>query len=134
MKESKVNGRIGVCVPGHPKANNRGYVLRSRYNMEQYLGRYLDTEELVHYCDHDKFNDDIENLDLILKAYHSRHHYNIGDMGAKRKLDYIKVAELRKQGLGYKKIAKAIGSNRGSVRSAVKFIENGNKWARKVST
>ena len=129
MKESKVNkGRIGVWVPEHPKGNNRGYVLRSRYNMEQYLGRYLDTEEIVHHCDGNKFNDDIENLDLILNSEHTRHHFNAGDVGRGRKLDYDKIKELRLEGLGYKKIAKIIGSNRGSVRSAVKFIENGNKW------
>ncbi|MHA2219458.1 MAG: hypothetical protein ACXACY_26410 [Candidatus Hodarchaeales archaeon] len=42
MKESKVaKGRIAVYVPDHPAANNRGYILKSRYVLEQSLGRQL---------------------------------------------------------------------------------------------
>lgn len=129
MKESKVtNGRIGVYVPGHPGANNRGYILRSRYNMEQYLGRCLDTEENVHHCDGNKLNDDIENLELKLHDIHVKDHNNLNN---ERRVDYDEIKRLREQGLGYKKIAKLIGSNRNTVRYAVYYIENGNSWGRK---
>jgi hypothetical protein len=126
MKESKLaGGRIGVHVPDHPKANNRGYVLRSRYVMEQLLGRYLLSGEVVHHKDGNKLNDVPENLDLMLKNEHDRKHSNcVTDHS--RRLDYTEIARLRTQGLGYKKIAKATGYPLSSVKAAVKKMVTGS--------
>ncbi len=58
--------------------------------MEEYLGRYLETEEEVHHCDEDPQNDSIENLELILKIEHIKlHGFGITirpDMTLKRKI------------------------------------------------
>jgi len=42
--------------------------------MEQYLGRSLEPDEIVHHIDETKQNDDIENLELCLRSVHSRYH------------------------------------------------------------
>jgi len=122
MKESKIaKGRIGVYLPNHPKANNRGYILRSRYVVEQYLGRFLDSDEHVHHCNENKLDDSLENLDIIFHREHMEYHNNLKQ---ERELDYSKIAELRrKNGWGYKKISKTLGYNVNSVKSAVRIID-----------
>lgn len=53
--------------------------------MEQYLGRSLEPDEIVHHIDRDRTNDDIENLELSLRSVHSKYHgkrgnhFNIGE-------------------------------------------------------
>ena len=42
--------------------------------MEEYLGRSLRKNEVVHHIDHDKTNNDIDNLCLLTKGGHSRLH------------------------------------------------------------
>lgn len=42
--------------------------------MEQYIGRRLFSNECVHHKDEDKANNDIENLQLMTRAEHARHH------------------------------------------------------------
>lgn len=107
MKESKVGGRIAVYVPGHPHANNRGYVLRYRYNMEQKLGRYLEPNENVHHLNGDCEDDSPENLELMTRGAHTALH----NPGAKRKcrVDREKVQQLYFQGLGCRRIAAVLG-------------------------
>ena len=121
MKESKVgNDRIGVYLPDHPGANNRGYVLRYRVRMEEKLGRYLATEEQVHHINGDPTDDRIENLELTTSAEHSKtHKYE------RRKLDYSWILRLRNEGLGYKKIVKVTGYPRSSIRSACDIMKRG---------
>ena len=122
MKLSKVcKGRVGIYVPDHPRANNRGYVPRARHVMEQYLGRYLDTNEIVHHCNRNKLDDSIENLELIYKKEHDRLHYS----EKFKKLDYGAIKELRAEGYGYKRIAKVLNYKLSSVKSAVRKIEFG---------
>lgn len=127
MKESKMTGgRVAVHVPGHPAANNRGYVLRYRYNMEKYLGRLLDSSEQVHHCNGNKTDDLIENLELMLVTEHSSlHSADNGDF-SKRKLDYERITELRREGLGYKKIAKILNCSPNSTKSAIRKLERGH--------
>lgn len=113
MKESKAaGGRIAVHVPDHPKANNSGYVLKHRYVMEQYIGRYLSSDEHVHHCNEDKSDNSIENLELMLHREHMRHRNNLSK---RRVLDYDAIKKLRDEGLGYKRIAKVLGYSRNSV-------------------
>ena len=127
LQLSKVAGRFAVKVPNHPKANNTGYVLRYRYIMEQKLGRYLRCDEEVHHKDEDPTNDRVDNLVLMTKMKHSSQH------GISRiKLDYSMISELRKSGLGYKRIAKHLNYPLSSVKSACKRIaERGDDfWVR----
>ena len=52
----------------HPKATKHGYVLHHRIIMENYLGRLLSSEEVVHHINGDKLDNRIENLELWSKS------------------------------------------------------------------
>lgn len=45
-----------------------------RWIMEQTIGRKLNSDEIVHHIDGDKTNNDINNLEIISRADHSRLH------------------------------------------------------------
>jgi hypothetical protein len=45
-----------------------------RLLVEEYLGRELDTDEVVHHCDENKGHNVLENLDIDLRTEHSRKH------------------------------------------------------------
>ncbi len=66
-----------VLSPCHPKSNNQGYVFEHRLIMEVELGRFLDTKEIIHHIDHDRGNNNIENLELTNHANHNRHHNKV---------------------------------------------------------
>jgi len=54
-----------VQAPDHPNTDHRGYVREHRLIMEQYLGRYLDTKEVVHHINGDTLDNRVENLYLF---------------------------------------------------------------------
>jgi hypothetical protein len=60
----KSNGYYVVYRPEHPFAFGKGYVYEHRYIIEQTLGRYLSSNEIVHHKDGNKLNNDISNLEL----------------------------------------------------------------------
>lgn len=115
-------GRVAVYAPHHPGANNRGYVLRSRAVMADYLERPLTSTETVHHRNGDKTDDRIENLELLSHAVHTQRHWQTGKEHPNR-LDYDRIKELRKQGLGYKRIAKILNRPRSSIQSACLRLE-----------
>jgi hypothetical protein len=64
-----------AIVPEHPKRYKFDYVPLHRVVMENYLGRILEDNEIVHHIKEDeKKNNDIENLELCLVDVHSRYH------------------------------------------------------------
>jgi hypothetical protein len=63
-----------AVVPEHPKCTKNGYVLEHRIVMENYLGRILDDDEVVHHLNGNKKENEIENLELALKREHIKHH------------------------------------------------------------
>ena len=61
-------------VPNHPHANKDGYVLYHRIIMENYIGRLLTKEEVVHHIDGNGHNNTIENLQLLDRIEHNLLH------------------------------------------------------------
>ena len=62
-----------IRKPEHPH-NENGYVLEHRLVMEKYLGRYLQTKELVHHINHDRVDNRLDNLHLTNRAAHFKLH------------------------------------------------------------
>lgn len=115
-------GRVCVFVPDHPASNNRGYILRSRFVMEKKLGRRLDSSEEVHHINGDPLDDRIENLRVMTKGEHTRHHWRSGKsaLGKRRVHDWDLMRKLYEDGLGCRRIAKIIGSSKTAVQYAFK--------------
>lgn len=74
-----------VCYhPEHPHANKHGFVMEHRYVMEQHIGRYLTDNEIVHHINGIKTDNRVENLMLMSRSEHCRHHMNENIGGMKR--------------------------------------------------
>ena len=75
--KTKCNGYWLVYKPEHPNANSQGsgYVRQNRLVMEEFLGRYLYDDEVVHHINGIKDDDRIENLKLLSKEEHSSLHH-----------------------------------------------------------
>lgn len=73
-------GDYNWCVVrGHPKATKYGsYVYHHRIVMENYIGRILRTNEVVHHKNENKKDNRIENLELMDVREHSRIHRSTG--------------------------------------------------------
>ncbi len=61
-------------VRDHPNRTNNDYVLLHRVVMENYLGRILNSNEVVHHKDENKLNNNISNLKLMTNSDHSLAH------------------------------------------------------------
>lgn len=57
-------GYVLIRKPEHPRCDRHGYVREHILVMEQHLGRYLTKSEVVHHIDHNKQNNNINNLHL----------------------------------------------------------------------
>lgn len=68
-------GYIYEYAPAHPAASSaKGYVLQHRLVMEQSLGRFLRSDELVHHRNEVKDDNRPENLELLDWSSHMKHH------------------------------------------------------------
>lgn len=67
-------GYLYELCPDHPKANSWGYVPQHRLVAERALGRYLQSEELVHHIDGNKLNNAPENLQVVSRREHALLH------------------------------------------------------------
>ncbi len=65
------SGYIYKLAKDHPRQHN-GYVFEHILVMEEYLGRYLEQGEVVHHCDHNRSNNDLNNLELMLDSEHKK--------------------------------------------------------------
>jgi len=81
------------CLIGekHPSCKSTNYVLEHRIIMENYLGRILNSNEVVHHIDHIKKHNDISNLQVMTRKEHSRLHGKTG-----RKWVKLKCPECKK--------------------------------------
>lgn len=68
-------GYILAHCPDHPNASKTGYVFEHRLVMEEMLGRYLETDEIVHHIDGNKANNDPDNLAVMDKGQHISEHF-----------------------------------------------------------
>jgi len=64
-----------ICV----KIKGRSYLLH-RLIMENHLGRKLLASEIVHHKDENRLNNSIDNLEIMTRSEHIKHHHT----GAKR--------------------------------------------------
>jgi len=86
VKESMSKGRLKWSAKHakHKRINSSGYVefttgdkvgkLEHTWVMEQRIGRSILKDECVHHIDEDKLNNDINNLALMTRSGHSKHH------------------------------------------------------------
>jgi len=63
-----------ALVPEHPHATKNGYVLHHRIVVENHIGRLLNADEVVHHKNHNKFDNRIENLEVLNYKEHVRKH------------------------------------------------------------
>lgn len=74
-----------IKKPDHPNAYCNGYVPEHVYVMSQHLGRPLKKGEHVHHKDHNRANNQLENLTLFGSAKeHTSHHWKTGKRHKKR--------------------------------------------------
>lgn len=60
----EADGYVMIFCPDHPNANNKGYMFEHRLVMENQIGRYLLSHEVVHHRDENRSNNDPLNLFL----------------------------------------------------------------------
>lgn len=98
-----VDGYVLLKVPGHPFADNRGYVREHRLVMEGVLGRYLAPEEVVHHklgvAKNDNHPDNLEVFQT--NAEHLRHEltgkkYHMTPQGLQRKRESVQRVNQRR--------------------------------------
>jgi hypothetical protein len=69
-----IQGYIYLYIPEHPAAQ-RGVVQEHRLVMEENLGRYLKSDEVVHHLNGIKDDNRIENLQLVKRGEHVSNHF-----------------------------------------------------------
>ena len=73
------NGYKTVFCPSHPRSN-KNRVLFHFLVVEEYLGRFLKKDEIVHHIDGDKLNNDINNLWISNSSKHAKAHKSTEDI------------------------------------------------------
>lgn len=68
------NGYRWVLMKDHPAAWKTGYVAEHRLVMEEYLGRFLEPDEIVHHKNENKTDNRLENLELLTSSEHGQEH------------------------------------------------------------
>jgi len=69
-KLDKKIGYVRVYCPMHPCTNTWGYVYEHRLIMEGIIGRYLDKQEHVHHKNGKRWDNRIENLEVMSASEH----------------------------------------------------------------
>lgn len=67
-------GYVYILMPDHPRATmGRGYVPEHVLIMEKHIGRYIRTDEVVHHKNKKRWDNRIENLQLLTGNKEHRH-------------------------------------------------------------
>ena len=111
-----------------------------RHIMEKYIGRKLESSEIVHHCNNDIFDNKITNLELMLNGKHTRLHHigskrtletrksikdsKFGKPGTPQKLTSGDVIEIRSSysggGTSYRMLAKKYNVTYGNIHQIIK--------------
>jgi len=68
----KSNGYIYIKSPNHPNKEIGGYVREHRLVIEESIGRYLTTKEVVHHINGIKTDNRLSNLQLRTRSQHNK--------------------------------------------------------------
>lgn len=72
--KTKKNGYIKVYSPHHPISDGN-YVMEHRLVMEKHIGRFLNSDEIVHHINGIRDDNRISNLQLLTKSEHTALHH-----------------------------------------------------------
>lgn len=100
---------------------NKKQLRLHRYVMECFLGRKLNSNEIVHHKDGNKLNNDINNLELLTRAEHIKKHYE--EIGGKENqfkkkyfLDENKIRQMYQDvNMTHKKLAEIFNCSTGTI-------------------
>jgi hypothetical protein len=71
-----ISGYIYEYKPDHPNCTKNWYVAQHRLVLENRLGRFLTEDEIAHHENEIKTDNSPDNILLMTKSTHSKHHQN----------------------------------------------------------
>lgn len=104
-------GYIYLLCHGHPRATKDGYVLEHIVVMEKHLARTIGLDEIVHHKNEIKYDNRIENLEVMTRAEHINLHHRIVTQEMKDKI----INAWKNVTNNHKILAKMFGISRSSI-------------------
>lgn len=74
-RKTNKDGYILLLRKDHPNSDKNGYIFEHRIVMEEYIGRLLQQNEIVHHKNGIKNDNRIENLELMTNSQHTIKHH-----------------------------------------------------------